>query len=204
MLNSEYLKLADEGAGSLKDNQSPTISATSSTEIITKKEEPTQLASVASDSQASPVPSAPKPELVADLCDQKTECDSNELMSHCSAAGSCFSESGADKNSRLFIFPQNCPGFEVVYPVLDVAENAVEEYKWSESSEYCFSIVTEFNIVKCCCPAERMKILSFPEKLKNNFFILVLYLFFPIISKKKRENKGSVQNKFYSVRYIFS
>lgn len=137
ILNSEYLKLADEGVSSSKDNLSSTNSATSSTEILAKKEEPPQLGSVASDMQGPAPTSVPQSQLVAELYDQKTECDNSELMSHCSAVGSCFSEieSGSDKNSRLFIFPQNCPGFEVVYPVLDVPENTTEDYKWSESGK---------------------------------------------------------------------
>jgi hypothetical protein len=47
---------------------------------------------------------------VADLEQNLQEAKS--FMSHCSAAGTCFSE--VNSNGRLFIFPQNNPGFEVV------------------------------------------------------------------------------------------
>ncbi|XP_074032371.1 uncharacterized protein isoform X2 [Leptinotarsa decemlineata] len=45
----------------------------------------------------------------------------NDMNSHCSAAGSCFSDvnNATDKNDRFFVFPEDCPGFEVLYPNLN-------------------------------------------------------------------------------------
>ncbi|XP_018571385.1 uncharacterized protein LOC108911046 isoform X2 [Anoplophora glabripennis] len=135
ILNSEYLKLADENASSSKESLTRTDSVASSVEMGIKKDDQQQ-------SEAVPF-SVPEQQVMSEGGDQKLDSDINgDLMSHCSAAGSCFSEAGpgSDKNSRLFIFPQSCPGFEVVYPVLDVSENSLQEYKWSESNtQYTFA-----------------------------------------------------------------
>ncbi|KAJ8924658.1 hypothetical protein NQ315_000809 [Exocentrus adspersus] len=133
ILNSEYLKMADEVAGPSKENLTRTNSAESSVEInVTAQPDIVE---------ASARDNVPEPLSKAELSEQKIDLDVNgDLMSHCSAAGSCFSEagSGEEKSTRYFIFPQNCPGFEVVYPILDKEE--LQEYKWSESStNYAFS-----------------------------------------------------------------
>lgn len=81
-------------------------------------------------------PTAPAPEVgpsqkqdniaidmtMSSLKDNEDFFEANNYMSHCSAAGSCYSEvnSQSERNKRLFIFPQNVPGYEVVHPVLDL------------------------------------------------------------------------------------
>ncbi|XP_050300721.1 uncharacterized protein LOC126739199 isoform X2 [Anthonomus grandis grandis] len=57
-----------------------------------------------------------------DGADRSNYFEANNFMSHCSAAGSCFSEvnSQAEKQSRVFVFPRDVPGYEVVYPVLNI------------------------------------------------------------------------------------
>ncbi|XP_066249930.1 uncharacterized protein [Euwallacea similis] len=54
--------------------------------------------------------------------DRGSYLDASNYMSHCSAAGSCFSEvnSQIERQNRVFVFPQSIPGYEVVYPVLDI------------------------------------------------------------------------------------
>ncbi|XP_060535950.1 uncharacterized protein LOC132707925 [Cylas formicarius] len=57
--------------------------------------------------------------------DQSEANPETDYMSHCSAAGSCFSyvNSEAERTNRLFIFPKDCPGYEVVYPVIERDES---------------------------------------------------------------------------------
>lgn len=50
--------------------------------------------------------------------------EANNYTSHCSAAGSCFSEVNAQaqkqERRKLFVFPLEVPGYEVIYPTLNV------------------------------------------------------------------------------------
>lgn len=51
--------------------------------------------------------------------DEFTNVKSGDCASHCSTMGTCFSDApevGDEASSRLFVFPQSCPGFEVVHP----------------------------------------------------------------------------------------
>ncbi|KAG5871599.1 hypothetical protein JTB14_010723 [Gonioctena quinquepunctata] len=115
IIKSEYLHTIEQSKKSSTQNSSRANSAASSIEMIKKEDLPT-----------SEVPSAPEPTAEASeastLIEQMGSSEvNNDLASHCSAAGSCFSNvnNAADKNARLFIFPEDCPGFEVLYPNLD-------------------------------------------------------------------------------------
>ncbi|CAG9854334.1 unnamed protein product [Phyllotreta striolata] len=75
--------------------------------------------------------------------EQPAQFDEVYLNSHCSAAGSCFSEANADKNTRLFIFPQACPGYEVIQGT-DAVELDANEYDWTKSdSHYAYCTETK-------------------------------------------------------------
>lgn len=41
----------------------------------------------------------------------KENAEGSEMPSHCSVAGTCFSE---DLPPRLFVFPKDCPGYEII------------------------------------------------------------------------------------------
>lgn len=63
---------------------------------------------------------------------QQMQSNLESLQSHCSAAGSCFSEvnstmpiTSTNQSARLFVFPEFHSGYEVVYPE-DVAECQVD------------------------------------------------------------------------------
>ncbi|CAH1102179.1 unnamed protein product [Psylliodes chrysocephalus] len=58
--------------------------------------------------------------------------EENDFSSHCSAAGSCFSDANAER-SRLFIFPQACPGYEVIQGTDATELDDGLEYAWSKS-----------------------------------------------------------------------
>lgn len=60
--------------------------------------------------------------------------ESKSFMTHCSATGSSFSD--VPSGSRLFIFPENNPGFEVVYAQesQESSASAKPQYTWATSS----------------------------------------------------------------------
>lgn len=72
-------------------------------------------------------------------------------VSHCSAAGTCFSDAASasnEANGRLFVFPQSCPGFEVVQPhTIDIEESFVEVGKKLNSQEYLPTAPTDVSSV---------------------------------------------------------
>ncbi|XP_019766280.2 uncharacterized protein LOC109541765 isoform X1 [Dendroctonus ponderosae] len=59
---------------------------------------------------------------IDEALDRSSYFEANNFMSHCSAAGSCFSEfnTNAERQTRMFVFPQDVPGYEVIYPTLDI------------------------------------------------------------------------------------
>ncbi|KAJ8933882.1 hypothetical protein NQ314_013735 [Rhamnusium bicolor] len=130
ILKSEYLITA-EGTPSPKDNMTRSSSVASSVEIVDKEEVP-QLEAVNSDAQTvTQIP--PGEQQTKDSTESNSNIQSDGLLSHCSAEGSTFSDvnSAVEKNSRLFIFPQSRPGYEVFYPVADAPENSAQgELQW--------------------------------------------------------------------------
>ncbi|CAH2007744.1 unnamed protein product [Acanthoscelides obtectus] len=144
MIKSEYLKNAKEIPRSHCDILTRTNSATSSIETVCKDEKSDRHVQTApSTSQATEVNfNIQKTEVAGNSENAQVEADfqeCQEFSSHCSAAGTCFSEASAERNSRLFIFPQTCPGYEAIYPVGDLKEvdgaAIAPEYTWATSGK---------------------------------------------------------------------
>ncbi|XP_072396375.1 uncharacterized protein [Diabrotica undecimpunctata] len=73
--------------------------------------------------------------------DVRNNFEEAEFNSHCSAAGSCFSESTAERNNRLFVFPPACPGYEVIRGEDFVNIDDEENYTWAKSdTHYAYSV----------------------------------------------------------------
>lgn len=117
IIKSEYLENCEKNTKTPGGNISRASSSGSSVEIVNK-------------SDVLNFGLSPQKEEVID--EQARE--STDLPSHCSTAGTCFSEgnSSLQRSSRVFVFPEDCPGYELL-------ENAnVTSSKYTKSSFACF------------------------------------------------------------------
>lgn len=123
-MKEEYLEAAQRFSQSNASTKSN--SPTSSVEIINKED--------ATDTETITTPVNIPDELSRE---SPINFPREDYMSHCSAAGSTFSDvnATAEKISRLFIFPQTCPGYEVVGNV----PNAENFPLWTPAGKNVFS-----------------------------------------------------------------
>ncbi|CAG9821727.1 unnamed protein product [Phaedon cochleariae] len=132
IIKSEYLQTIVRSPESTPDNISRFSSANSSVEILNKEELPDQTQKEVPATIDTALAADPKPQEPIETA-ENPDC-SGELLSHCSAAGSCFSDANG---ARLFVFPQDCPGYEVVYPADELARTAEGcEYTWAKSETH--------------------------------------------------------------------
>lgn len=158
IIKSEYLEHADKVAKSRDGTLSPASSSgsSSSVEIVNKPDLTTDFGSVTPNEQLQafkitlkelphnnmqstvlqPIKSTPFD--AAEQVNVTDNAETGELLSHCSAAGSCFSEemSNMQRNHRLFVFPEDCPGYEVV------------ENPCMFSSKYFFKFINQFGMIQ--------------------------------------------------------
>ncbi|CAH1133060.1 unnamed protein product [Ceutorhynchus assimilis] len=122
LLNSELVDAAQK----LNEAKSPTPPKNDPDSVPKTLEEPIIPVQIANNDNnvavdlSTPAKNVPEPE--ENVEQRSNYFEANNYMSHCSAAGSCFSEVNApiDQQHRIFVFPQDNPGYEMVYPVLDL------------------------------------------------------------------------------------
>lgn len=137
IIKSQYLEKNEKTIKTGEGTLSRASSAGSSVEIVDKTDLTTDFGGspkkeeTSQEETADQTPSHATSEPVKDnSCQVKTDIlvnleksvteqenvESSELPSHCSAAGTCFSEHtpSMPTNSRVFVFPEDCPGYEVL------------------------------------------------------------------------------------------
>lgn len=113
IIKAEYLENAEKTPRSQADAMSRASSTGSSVEIVSKGDIPAGLMTPVQAPQNdlfTATSTQPQPETFINLD------PTVEMPSHCSATGSCFSDEtrSFQRNSRVFVFPEGCPGYEVL------------------------------------------------------------------------------------------
>lgn len=120
IIKSEYLENSDKTSKTRNGSLSRASSSGSSVEIVHKSDLTTDGAASPQKEQivatASFVINEKTDETRSQLTVKPSNMDSIDLLSHCSAAGTCFSEDSQSmqRSSRVFVFPEDCPGYELL------------------------------------------------------------------------------------------
>lgn len=124
IIKSEYLENTDKTPRTQEGSLSRTSSSGSSVEIVNKADLTTDFGNshrnepvLVFPREVKPIQTflvQPQPESLVNLEEPIQE--NLELASHCSVAGTCFSDDGRSmqRNSRVFVFPEDCPGYELL------------------------------------------------------------------------------------------
>lgn len=134
IIKSEYLENAEKNVKTREGTLSRASSSGSSAEIVNKSDVATDFTGFPQNAQnpANEVAKESSPtasETTKSIAQSKSELlvnleqsvvqenvETGEMISHCSAAGTCFSEDipSMQRSSRVFVFPEDCPGYEVL------------------------------------------------------------------------------------------
>lgn len=132
IIKSEYLENAEKTVKIPEGTLSRASSSGSSVEIVNKSDLTTDFGgspqneeiSVAKESslkiktESIKSNSQAQTELLVNLDQSVVQeiIENVDMVSHCSAAGTCFSDEipSMQRSSRIFVFPEHCPGYEVL------------------------------------------------------------------------------------------
>lgn len=142
IIKAEYLENAEKTVKTREGTLSRASSSGSSVEIVNKNDLTTDFgcspqreqnpvgemakeSSLPGASEANKSNAQVQSELLVNLEQSVVQenVETGEMISHCSAAGTCFSDEipSMQKSSRIFVFPEDCPGYEMLPSVTAVS-----------------------------------------------------------------------------------